>query len=306
MTTHQPDSKNADPDWATLNEINFLIAHRMADVLNAGLAALTVADLPEESGNPPGWWRERAKTKVEQALDITMAWSWLIQYKTGSELPEKTIRPFRLQHLLDWLTATLRLIPALQTNPNTFIQGNQQTLQEAILLLHSVAASQGAGVRISLDYLPQHIQFRVRFARQRPLAKPPQALDELLNGRNGHWRHRITAFELRSARDFLKMNQIELRLEDTGRIGELLFNIPRFGKRSTTPMVIKPFSSYAETSVHDTTQTSSFRGWHLPAPAHRAALHLLVAMPPSLSPDDIPIRPLRPGGWHQPTVVESV
>lgn len=306
MTIPQPDSKILPtPDWGTLNEINFLIAHRMADVLNAGLAALTVADLPEESGNPPGWWRERAKSKVEQALDITMAWSWLIQYKTGSPLPEKTVHPFRLQHLLDWLTTSLRLVPGLRTNPNTFIQGNQQTLQEALLLLHSVAASQGAAVRISLDYLPQHIQFRVRFMRQRSLPKPPQSLDELLYKPNGHWRYQITAFELQSARDFLKMNNIDLRLEDTGRLGELLFNIPRIGKRSTI-VALNPLSSYTQTSLHDTTQTSRFRGWHLPAPVHRASLSVLVTPPQTLSIAEIPVMPVRPGGWHQPTTVEQV
>lgn len=216
-----------EPDWDALNELNFLLYSRVADPLNAALSAIALADMKEApSGQSPDWWQQRANTKIATVLNLFTAWSWLIQYKTGMEFPERAIRSFALQSLLDWLTIHLQLIPPLVADEDIYIHANQETLQEAILLLHSVATTQGSGTKIIFDMLPNKVEFRVCYSRLRSSKDRLETLDDMLRflDEHNHWRIQSIAFELKTARDFLALNKCELKLNDNGRTVEFLFS----------------------------------------------------------------------------------
>lgn len=308
-----------EPDWESLNEINFQLYNRVADSLNAALSAMTIAEMPDPSGQSPQWWYDRAKAKVESVLNLTMSWSWLIQYKSGTNLTEKAIRPFRLQALLDWLSVNLQLIPPLKTQHNVYLQANQQILQETLLLLHSVATTQGSGVSIYLDHLPNAVRFRIQFSRLRAVTTPYVSVDAFLEAQSTHWRQQVISFELRTARDFLKMNQIELSINDNGRSAAFVFTVVQPGRQEDdNTQGISPTEVYSEqvvsritnatlhakrppseqlTTEDKTTTMKQYQkqGWH--PPQQRATLAAPAAKP---KPDPIPTRPLRPGGWHSP------
>ncbi len=307
-----------EPDWDSLNEINFQLYNRVADSLNAALSAMAIAEMPDNSGQTPKWWYDRAKAKVENVLNLTMSWSWLIQFKTGTNLTEKAIRPFQLQSLLDWLTLHLQIIPPLKTDHNVYLQANQQTLQEAILLLHSVATTQGSGVSVYLDHLQAAVRFRIRFARLRS-ATPYQSLDAFLSAQGRHWRQQVISFETRTARDFLKMNNIDLDIDDTGIIAEFVFAVTHQQRGKDSTMSISPTAIHTEQVVSRITnatlhtkrppseqlpddattvkleQQAKYRGWRIPKTKYE-----VVPTPPKAKPDPIPARPMRPGGWHLP------
>lgn len=313
-----------EPDWEALNEFNFLLYSRIADALNAALSAMTIAEMPDSGGRTPKWWYDRSQSKVELVLNTVMAWSWLIQYKTGIDLTEKVVRPFQLQNALDWLTLNLQLAPPLIIDNDMLIAANQQTMQEALLLLHSVASTQGSGVLIAFKADDSGVNIRVRFARLRP-ADPYQSVDDMLAAQGSHWRQQAIAFELAVARDFLKMNNIELAIEDDGTIGEFIFYIYQAGKQPHIPAtpisldkhtkkMIKhitqsmlPVSSFPEeaddTRRSATISNSAKQRWHTPPQRFVDLLRQLEAETKS-RPTQTTIKPRRPGGWHTPHPTE--
>ncbi len=222
-----------EPDWQALADIQFLIYKRVADSLNAALSAVALSDIPGAGGQSPTYWRERATTKVSSVINLFTAWEYLLRYKMGETIPERAIRPFQVNTLLAWLSHQLQLsaVPVVEGDP--VLHANQETLQEALLLLYSAAFTQGANVRLEMESQPRGMWFRIKFSRVKPL---PPTFDDLLASFGDHWRARDAVFELSMARDFVRMNGSELLLHSTEHHGEFVFFIWRAGaKRGPLP-----------------------------------------------------------------------
>jgi hypothetical protein len=211
------------PDWEALADIQFVLYNRVANQLNEALSGIALSDMPEAGDKPPGYWKERATTKILNVLNMFTAWTWLIRYKMGETIPERAIRPFTTNTLLKWLGAQLQLTPPPVTTLNPLLRANQETLQEALLLLHSVAYTQGSAVRLAFEATTLGTWFRVRFDRYKPL---PESLDALIERFGDHWRDQDAVFELSTARDFVRLNGCELVLNSTAEHGEFAFFVP--------------------------------------------------------------------------------
>ncbi len=222
-----------EPDWEALSDLQFLLYNRIADSLNAALSAIALSDMPEAQDKPPGYWKNRATAKIANVLNLFMAWSYLIRYKMGESIPERSIRPFHVNALLVWLAEQLQISPTPQILTNPLLHANQETLQEALLLLYSAAFSQGTNVRLEMETTDLGLWFRVKFTRTNPL---PQTLDDLLKSFGDHWRAQDTVFELTTARDFVRLNGSELILSTVDNIGELAFFVVRVAKSKTKPV----------------------------------------------------------------------
>lgn len=213
-----------EPDWASLADIQFLLYNRIADSLNAALSGIALSDMPEAQDRPPGFWKHRASAKISNVLNMFTAWSYLVRYKMGETIPDRVNRPFRVNTLLMWLGEQLQLNPPPQIEADPLLRANQETLQEALLLLYSVAYTQGTNIRLELDTLPHGMWFRVKFQRNKPL---PATLDALLMSFGDHWRAQDTLFELSTARDFVRLNGGDLVLNPSDTQGEFVFYMPR-------------------------------------------------------------------------------
>ncbi|NDJ84370.1 MAG: hypothetical protein GYB66_00650 [Chloroflexi bacterium] len=308
-----------EPDWESLNEMNFILYNRIADSMNAALSAMAIAEMPESSGKPPKWWYDRSKVKIEAVLNLVMAWSWLIQYKNGTNLTEKNIVSFNLNVLLDWLTINLQLVPPLRVSEeDVVIEANQHTLQEAILLLHSVATTQGTGVTIIVEPMEDFVLFSVRFSRIRR-AEPMSSVGELLQVQGDHWRQQTIAFELKSARDFLAMNNIPLEISDDGLTADFRFSVFHPGKRPSAAPTLTPTDRHHGQMTAEISRLTiprkrfkratsglptvrqSRQHWHIPAASHQADPLKFQQRSVSMHiPDPVPEHPLRPGSWHAP------
>lgn len=316
---------NREPDWEALSELNFLLNHRITQPLNAALSAIDLAEMPEYAGHSAKWWRDRARTKITTVLNLFTAWSWLVQYKAGMDIPEQAIRPFSLQSLLEWLTVHLQLVPALTAEENPLLYGNQETLQEAILLLYSVASTLGSGARVMLEAAANQVKIRIRYARLRQTENRLSSVEELLISLGKHWRMQVIRFELKVARDFLELNRCLLELNDTGETVEFSLPISYIGVKATSeneglrkesavqsrsqtpkiaaesaadtsPLITKAY--LPDTATKKSTQTYKQAAWHIPA-------HFAVTIPKktpaiSKSPAIIPVNPTHTGSWHLP------
>ena len=225
---------NPEPDWEALNQLNFMLAPRISAPLNEALNALTLADMPE-SNTDPKVWNEKARIVVGNLLHLYQAWSALIQFKNGIRLPPTAIRPFPVQSLLDWLTIQLGLIPPARAKRNFYLTGNQPSIQEALLLLYTVSATQGTEVHLVVDPTVSGSWFRIRFARNRPMAT---SIDAMLEGFGSDWRSQDAAFELNMARDFVRLNgsDININWDEKQSLGEFSFFVQRDRtQRTETP-----------------------------------------------------------------------
>ena len=286
------------PDWESLSEFNFLLYRRTVDGLNAALSALEVASVPGGSGLPPEWWYNRSKDKIEAVLNLSMAWSWLIQFKNGVALTEQVMRPFFLQEMLDWLTINLQLRRPLVFDDETRTLGNKQSIQEAILLLHSVGTTIG---RVSLVIEPSEAQIvvKVQVSRVRS-TEPITSIDALIDSYGQHWRERSIAFELRTARDFLQMNQLDLKLTDNGSMVNLWFALEQVVSTSSKRSVKHLLADVnKEKNPPPTLKLHHPNQWHLPAISHRID-PLQLQKPANKIIQPVPPSPKRAGGWHKP------
>ena len=220
-----------EPDWQALADLQFLLYNRIADSLNAALSSIALSDMPEAQDRPPGFWKERATIKVSNVLNLFTAWSYLIRFKLGESLPDRAIRPFRVNTLLAWLSAQLQISPPPEVATNVLLHANQDTLQEALMLLYSVAFTQGTGVHLALEVSALGAWFRIKFNRVKPL---PASLDSLIESFGDHWRAQDTAFELYTARDFVQLNGGELLLNPQENAGEFAFFVRASGARAQT------------------------------------------------------------------------
>lgn len=214
-----------EPDWESLNDLNFLVYTRLANTLNAALSALELADTPGLDDQTPRWWRNRAHAKLSGTLSTLMAWSWLIQHKNGMQLPQQAIRSFELQTTVDWLSEKLQLGNRGQASSTLILTGNPETFQEAILLLHSVSMSQGSSVKVAWEQKSDQVEFSCSFKRRRK-REPYANVDDLLASFNTHWRAQLTSFELQIAKHLLELNHSKLEFIDDGKLGEFRFSLP--------------------------------------------------------------------------------
>ena len=228
MTESSPiTNRRNEPDWVSLNDINFLLYNRFAHPLNAALSAIELAESPDTTGFSAEWWRNRAKDKIASTLSIVMAWSWLIQYKNGMALPRQAIRPISLDETIQWLSQKLKMNDSDAAELTSIIlSANQETLHEALLLLYSVALSQGTGVKVSWDAYVDRVNFTIGFKRRNEVA-PISDIERLIQSFKAHWRSQLTAFELRLAQNFLELNNISLTFEDSGDRAQFCLTIPR-------------------------------------------------------------------------------
>lgn len=215
-----------EPDWESLGDLQFLLYNRISDSLNAALSAIALSSMPEAQDRPPGFWQERATTKVSNVLNLFTAWSYLIGYKQGHEIPARAIRPFEANALLGWVGRQLQLTPPPSVAVNPILRANQETLQEALLLLYSAAFTQGGSVRLQFEASNRGMHFRIRFNRVKPL---PATFDELLAQFGDHWRDQDTYFELSTARDFVRLNGYELMLIPGAEVSDFAFFVPTAG-----------------------------------------------------------------------------
>jgi len=222
-----------EPDWEALAELQFLLYNRIADSLNAALSSIALSDMPEAQDRPASFWKERATAKVANVLNLFTAWSYLVRYKMGETIPEHVVRPFPVNALLRWLSAQLQIDPVPQAEVDLQLQANQESVQEALLLLHSAAQALGTGIRLETEVTRLGVWFHIRFSRPTPL---PPTLDALLDSFKDHWRDQTTLFELATARDFIRLNGSDLMLGVGGALSDLMFFVRAAGvKRETLP-----------------------------------------------------------------------
>lgn len=202
-----------EPDWETLSEINFLLHNRTTEQLNAALHALE--NLPESDNQ-----RARTAAAIYSALNMHNAWANLIRYKTGTAPNVPGDSSFKLADLLDWICAILQISDLPHRDDTIILEGNQETLQEALMLMHSCAQTLGPGARVVVDEHPRGFWFRVRYGAT---SHCPTTLGELLGSLQANWRLQSAAFELRSAGDFLAMNNYEMYYTPGDHLAELAF-----------------------------------------------------------------------------------
>ncbi len=226
-----------EPDWEALADLQFLLYNRIADALNAALSSIALSDMPEAQNRPPAFWKDRAQTKVANVLNLVVAWSHLIRYKRGDPIPAQAQRTFHANALLTWLSAQLHMAPPPLIESDPVLHGNQETLQEALLMLYSAAQALGTGVRLETEVTRLGTWFHVRFTRPPSM---PSTLDALLANFREHWRDQSARFELTIARDFVRMNGAELMLGTSGMQADLMFfvraaGVPRPAAPPPTP-----------------------------------------------------------------------
>jgi hypothetical protein len=216
------------PDWEALNDLHFLLGPRISGLLNEALNAMILLDMPD-TGVDPQVWRDRARAKLGNLLNLYEAWSALIQHKNGISLPHAKLRPFSLQNILDWLSVQLELMPPALAPSQMMLQGHQASLQEALLLLYSVGRTQGSNLHLSLAGHENGYWFKVCFLRPKPMLLTPSEL--LASFDTKKWISRDSAFELMLALDFLALNQspFEMGWNDTTHIGEFRFFVRQSG-----------------------------------------------------------------------------
>ncbi len=233
-----------NPDWEALHQLNFLLAPRISSPLNEALNALAIADIDDPAIDPQ-IWQEKARARIANLLNLYQAWSALIQYKNGLQLPQHSIRAFPLQSLLDWLTIQLELTLPATAPENIHLLGNQASIQEALLLLHSAAATQGSNVHLNLENSPEGYWFRIRFSRPSPL---PPTLEEIIGQFSNHWRSQDSAFELKMAQDFIALNdgKIDVQWNSYKRLGEFAFCVKQTAAETFVHPIASPDMEHAK------------------------------------------------------------
>lgn len=196
-----------EPDWKTLADVHFVMQRRMLEYLNAAVGALTLIDTPEGAAKPGDFWKERALRQVMRAHNLFNAWNALVRHKTGQRPAPPAMRQFSAADVIEWLAVELRHSSGDRGSSDRLLHGNRETLQEALLLLHSAAYSIGPGVRTITTQRPTGMWFRVRYITYKA---PPPTLAALRERLTADWRTEMAAYELDRAQDFLELNDLTL------------------------------------------------------------------------------------------------
>lgn len=213
--------------------MQFLLMSRVTEPLNAALAAISLVHLENAADKPREYWQERSTGEVLGVLNLVNAWHALIRFKLGELLPEQHIRPFQVQDLLDWVSYQLELTNPLRAEKNLMVEASQESLQEALLMLYSAVYTLGPNVHLVVQNVDNGVWFRVRYARTGKDC--PNSLDELLATLDGNWRLEDTAFELRTAADFIALSGSKLHIQGTEQFCEMAFFVYAVGKRPPEP-----------------------------------------------------------------------
>lgn len=288
-----------EPNWAGLADIQFLIYKRVADSLNAALSAVALSDMPDAGGQSPVYWKQRATNKIANVLNLFTAWEYLLRYKVGESIPERAVRPFPVNTLLVWLAQQLQLTttPAVEGDP--VLSANQETLQEALLLLYSAAFTQGTNVRLEMETNASGMWFRIKFSRKKPM---PETIDELLASFGDHWRAQDTVFELATARDFVGLNDSELILRSSPNSGEFAFFIWRSGvkRRAAVAGAVQEHKAVAESSTAVIREGDLPEGNRKPTTKELQASDPTPVMPPPVEPRPVRLADLTPAHFPLP------
>lgn len=261
-TVHEPDRDslsekqpmNREPDWESLNNVNFLIHRRMTEHLNAALAAISLIGA-EEDDKPPEFWQERAMSEVLRSLNLHNAWASLIRHKLGEHFLPQHMLQFKASDLLRWLATELQLSHFENLPDDIILFGNRETLQEALLLLHSCSTTLGPRVRVQAEPKGSGMWFRVRYDA---VKNSPPTLDRLfaaLEKRPDSWRALSALFELRRARDFLRMNESELHYTLGQGYCEFAFFVNSAGEAEAATLQSQHMTTTLLTSGQDITDT---------------------------------------------------
>ncbi len=218
------------PDWDSLADANFLMRRRLIEHLNAAVGAVNLIDTPEGGAKPADFWKSRAIRHIMRAQHLYEAWNLLIRYKAGHHVTRTHL--FRAGDLLEWLASETYQTYSPHPDHDLLLIGNRETLQEALLLVHSAAYSLGPGVRLHTQVKDDRFAFRVRYQAAKPGA---QTLADLLEQLVNDWRTESAAYELRRAQDFLQMNDCELTLVQGDRCCELGFSVATAGNARQQP-----------------------------------------------------------------------
>src|SRR5215207_5104496 len=97
-----------EPDWDSLGSMNFVVNRRMAEHLNAALAAISLIGT-SEGDQPPEFWLDRAMSEVLRSLNLHIAWASLIRHKLGEHFLPQHMLQFRASELMRWLATELQL-----------------------------------------------------------------------------------------------------------------------------------------------------------------------------------------------------
>jgi hypothetical protein len=193
------------PNWDSLADINFLMRRRLIEHLNAAIGAVNVIGTPEAGAKPDEFWKTHAIRHIMRAQNLYDAWNMLIRYKAGQRLTH--ISQFRAGDLLEWLASETHQTYLPRPDHDRVLAGNRETLQEALLLIHSAAYSIGPGVQLLTESKEEGFSFRVRYQDRK---RRPMTLETLLEQLGDDWRTESAAYELQRAQDFLEMNDYAL------------------------------------------------------------------------------------------------
>ncbi|HLU09359.1 MAG TPA: hypothetical protein VK003_06810 [Oceanobacillus sp.] len=205
------------PNWNSLADINFLVHRRFVEHLNAAIGAVNIIDTPEAGGKPVEFWKKRAIRHIMQAQNLYEAWSMLARHKSGHTTVYTS--QFRAGDLLEWLAAETSQNYVPQPDHDRILEGNRETLQEALLLIYSAAHTMGPNVQLLAESSTKGFWFRVRYQDTR---RQPRNLEELFEKLDDDWRTGNAAYELARAQDFLELNRYSLhfvRLKDACELG---------------------------------------------------------------------------------------
>lgn len=236
--------KPTQPDWESLADINFLVRRRLVEHLNAAIGAVNLVDTPEAGGKPADFWKGHAIRHIMRAQHLYEAWSMLIRYKSGQRMTHT--RQFRAGDLLEGLASETFQTYVPHVDHERILEGNRETLQEALFLIHSAAYGLGPNVRLLTDFRDGGFWFRVRYHDSRHQTR---TLTELLDMLGDDWRTANTGFELHRAKDFLEMNDCALSFSWRENQGELAFFVPAVG-------AVRPSPATLALAGHDTTSAA--------------------------------------------------
>ena len=186
-------------DWKSLSQINFLIYRRMSEQLDTALSALE--QIPQSQD------QERALHAASNARDLYSAWANLIRYKAGETPAITGPQQISACFLLRWIATTLHMSKIPDCDEKEVLKGNLETIQEALIALRSCAQSLGPRAHVVVQRHQLGFWIRVRYGSS---ASSPSTLDDLMASMQSNWRQQTAAFELASAIDFLRMNEVDV------------------------------------------------------------------------------------------------
>jgi hypothetical protein len=194
---------------------------RLIEHLSAAIGAVNLIDTPEGGAKSAEFWKTRAIRHIMRAQHLYEAWNMLVSYKAGQHV--KRLHPFRAGDLLEWLASETYQTYTPHADHDQLVMGNRETLQEALLLIHSAAYSLGPAVRLHTQFKDGSFRFHVRY---RDAKQKAQTLGELIEQLATDWRTESAAYELDRAQDFLEMNDCKLTYERGDGFCDLVFALP--------------------------------------------------------------------------------